>query len=762
MQQNNWMKIAGVVAASILAGHQVCQAGDDDAFIDVTSDVGDLNGASIGPLAETHGGGAIFADLNNDGYPDIYLVRGSGNGSESNRFFLNEPDGSNRTYTELVDIGVGDTGNGVGAIAADYDNDGYVDIYVVNHGDYDCNNGTPDNQLYRAHQSSNPAYSNVTAATDPTSSGDLQAGVGIAYDDFDDIPDEGLPMQSEPLNEGMSAGWADVNRDGHLDVYVGNHNGDGSPVSCEHDDNPRCAACCDAAADGETNQFDQYGGSCDPEDNCGCFACDCNDVLPGQRDVLYLNNGDGTFTDVTDNTDMSGQDVRPIWGFETPFGDPVPTPQGIPRQRFSSTNAVIFADLNNDAWPDLVVTNKAGPGTTDRSMIYLNQGDNASGQWLGFEPYNCENLDPADCFPNEGSDVILAPMGIDVGDFDNDGDLDIYVTERNSPVDPDAPNAPPASEIGAVESGPAPRGGNSLWVNTLIENGTFGLTNNPETYPFLVDVVAKFSWGTKWEDFNNDGWLDLYVGMWALHPSFLYIQNPTIPFNQQGRFVPESDIPDTIFVKQRGVMTADYNRDGWVDVFFTDRYEPGDQDTEPVQLWKNAMRADTNPNHYLVVKLVGDPDGTCAPYRSTKDAIGGRVYVTADVDGEGGDGEITMMREVVSGSSNSGSTSSLELEFGLGKATEADVFIEWPSGLRTAARVQLQPGDEGRFVTYVEDCGDLNETETVDDQDLTVMLDNWGTYSESNNEACTADVNCDGVVNDTDVAIWASNADGAQ
>ena len=136
------------------------------------------------------------------------------------------------------------------------------------------------------------------------------------------------------------------------------------------------------------------------------------------------------------------------------------------------------------------------------------------------------------------------------------------------------------------------------------------------------------------------------------------------------------------------------------------------------------------------------------------------MFVTADVDGQTGASEITMMREVVSGSSNAASTSSLELEFGLGQATEADVFIEWPSGLRTGARVQLQPGEEGRFVTYIEDCGDVNQSQSVDDEDLTVLLDNWGTYNQCNTEACTADLNRDGVVNDTDVAAWAENTDG--
>lgn len=534
-------------------------------FQDVTAAAG-LDGY-VASTGDGHGPGAVFTDLNNDGYPEFYLVRATGGGDPAfgtNRLFVNVagPGGTRRFVEAAGGAGAGDPGNATGAVAADYDNDGDVDLYVIN---FDQPNVLLQNEWA---QTGSLSFVDVTASTDPTPGvTDEQFGVGIAF------------FEGVALDNSLTAAWADVDRDGYADLYVGNHNG-------------------------------FFGSAVEGPFN-----------VPGRRDVFYHNNGDGTFSDVTMAAGVPGY-VSADGVFHTAV------------QRFSSTNAVVFADFNNDAWPDLLVTNKIG-GPPDRDMLYINQGRDGSGVWQGFVTVTY------DLVPQFGA-ISGAAMGVDVGDPDRDGDLDIYITDFTLTV-----GSP---------------GQNDLWINQLSETGNLSFIPSGA-------LPAVFSWGTNWLDYNNDGYPDVHVATQGSFRDHLYVNSGT-GVTEQGIALGVAQVRNA-----RGDPAADYNRDGWVDLFVVNL------DGGPSVLYQNNAAAfAANPNHFLVLKLVGDPPAE-GPFHSTRDAIGARVRVSADLNGDGVVApDETQMREVVSGHGNAASTSSLSLEFGLGSATAATVEVDWPSG----------------------------------------------------------------------------------
>lgn len=554
---------------------------------------------------DNHGPGGVFADLDNDGYPDLVLVTGPG---QLNFVYRNVAAGfGNRTF-QGSPLHATHVYGATGAIAGDYDNDGDLDIYVINHprNEFFQNGGpiTPPagveffspNVLYRNNfiPTGSLTFTDVTSTTDPTpTQNDLQFGLSHAMHD------------NISLDNALTAAWADVDRDGDLDLFVGNHNGWGG---AQNEERPR------------DTSHPSYS-------------------LAGQRDILYRNNGNGTFTDITMLANASG--------YEDPNGNHVTATQW-----FSSTNAVVFSDLNNDGWIDLFITNKKGLAG-DADMTYINRGNNISGDWLGFENVTYDITDG-----NFGT-ISGAAMGVDAGDYDNDGDVDLYLTDFTGQ--------------GATQ------GTNDLFTNQWAPTG-------PLAYNWLStqEVAARFSWGTQWVDIDNDGWLDIHVATAGGYKDFMYVQNPV-----SNQF---TDMASSLGLDQmtdaRGDLTADYNRDGAVDFFIVNLGGTS-------ALFENQIAAGTSGQNYLHIKLSGDPALSGAPYKSSKDAIGARVLVTADVDGFG---EMTQMREVVSGNGNAASTASLALEFGLGSATTADISVEWPSG-----RVQkLNNTATNQFLTITE------------------------------------------------------------
>lgn len=295
-------------------------------FVDVTTEAGisfmHVNGASDRKFyLETMGSGAAFLDYDNDGDLDLYIVNGAAlPGFETatpptNILYRNNGEG---TFTDVTAVAkVGDTGYGMGCVAADYDNDGDSDLYVTNFG---------ENLLYR--NNGDGTFTDIT----------IHAGVG-----------NGQKWSS-------SCAFVDYDHDGNLDLYVVNY--------LNYD---------------ISKDRDWY----DPR---GRRIYSNPQVYTGMSDTLYRNNGDGTFTDVTKRAGVYNDDGKGL--------------------------GVTCGDYDNDGRIDIYIANDTTP-----NFLYRNVGD---GRFVDIGPF-------AGAAYNEHG-VAEGGMGVDFGDYNNDGALDIFVT----------------------------------------------------------------------------------------------------------------------------------------------------------------------------------------------------------------------------------------------------------------------------------------------------------------------------------------------
>ncbi len=301
-------------------------------FVDAAAEAGLTavtwcGGADKDHILESAGCGAAFTDLNGDGLPDLYLVNGWALDEEPSRarirgtnvLYLNR--GGGRFEDVTAAAGVGDDGWGCGVCAADYDNDGLVDLYVTNFG---------PNVLYR--NRGDGTFEERAAAA------------GVA--------DPGW---------GAGAAFFDADADGDLDLYVANY------IDCTLDD---------VLAAERTGRWRNVAKVL-----AGPFG------LRGGRDRFYLNNGDGTFRDATDEAGLTDRAERYGLG-------------------------VIASDLDGDGDVDLYVANDSNP-----NYLYRNDGNGKFteiGGWCG-AGLNVQG-------------AAQAGMGVDAADFDGDGRQDLFVT----------------------------------------------------------------------------------------------------------------------------------------------------------------------------------------------------------------------------------------------------------------------------------------------------------------------------------------------
>ncbi len=480
---------------------------------------------------EEAGPGLCVADFDGDGWTDIYFVSGrdlyNRGISARNALYHNNGDG---TFTDVTEkAGVPGTGYGLGCVWGDYDNDGYPDLYVSQYG---------KNVLY--HNNRDGTFADVTskAHVDGVDFG-TQFHTGATFFDYD--------------------------KDGRLDLYAGGY------VTFGPDAQRYCG-------------LGSLKTSCPPS------------AYRGSPAVLYHNNGDGTFTNVTKAARIYQPNGKNL--------------------------SVLAADYDHDGWPDLFVAN-------DGLELYLYH-NNGNGTFT-------ESALSAGVALTEDA-LKMAAMCLSLGDFDNDGNPDLYVSDFQHMPD-------------------------HVWHND--GKGSFDEVSRKLGIAEPTKKVLSFGGG--FFDYDNDGWLDLFIanghvyqGVEVAEPGVSYKQINSLFHNDaNGRFSETSKLAGESFIQPhlgRGAAFLDYDNDGNVDVVV------GNSGEAPLLMHNRGGSG----NSFVSFQLVGT--------KSNRDAMGARIMISA--------GGVSQMREISGGGSYL-SQSELRAHFGLGKAQRVDtVIVEWPSGLR--------------------------------------------------------------------------------
>ncbi len=502
-------------------------------------------------MPETVGPGCAFLDYDNDGWMDIYLVN-SGPcdfykpaAPLRNALYRNNHDG---TFTDVtLKAGVAGNAYGMGAAAGDYDRDGLPDLYVTQY---------PRSILY--HNNGDGTFTDVTA----------KAGVAAP-------------------GWATSAVWFDYDNDGLLDLFV----------------------CRFVEFDKSKNIYCGYGAA------NRRWYCKPNVYVPAPC-WLFRNNSDGTFTDVSKESGIA-KSLAKAWG-------------------------VVAADINNDGWMDLFVGNDTVP-----NFLFANRGKGRFEEigtlaGVGYNPFG----------------LARSGMGVDAGDYDQDGWLDLFVAN--------------------------------------VDHESFALYHNGKDESFNDATLASgigsstkllSGWGLKFFDYDNDGNVDLLLANG--HPD-LMVENrmqdvtyrePVLLFrNAGGSFKNVSGQSGPVFSKNlaaRGLALGDFNNDGGVDVLVAQNEGP------PVLLRNNAGRG----NHWLGVRLIGR--------KANIDAVGAKLSYQS--------GDLLRHQWKVGGGSYL-SSHDPRVVLGLGQRTKIDwLEVKWPNPSGKTERFTDLPVD--RYITIEEGKG---------------------------------------------------------
>ncbi len=455
-------------------------------------------------MPEILGPGVALLDYDNDGDLDVFVVQGQMLGAGktlgqarfpprmplplSARLYRNDlqvgPDGTRTLHftdvTEQSGIGKIANGYGMGVATGDFDNDGFVDLYLTNFG---------SNQLL--HNNGDGTFTDVSKT-----SGTAMTGWSV------------------------SAAFLDYDRDGWLDLYVGSY--------------------LRYSVEGTTKCFSPSGA---------LDYCTPSSYRP-MPPRLFHNNRNGTFTDVTAKARIASE--------------------------FGPALGVSTADFNEDGWIDIYVANDSQP-----NQLWINQHDGT---------FRNTALLAGAALTQEGK--AEASMGVDAGDFDNDGDEDLFITEQTGE-------------------------GHNLYVN----DGTGVFEDQGSRSGLAAASLGSTGFGTAWFDYDNDGWLDLLAVSGAVQTIQPLAQaHDPFPLHQQkqlfrnrgnGRFQDVSQSAGIVFQLSevgRGAAFGDIDNDGDTDVVVANN-------NGPLRLLINNVG---NRKHWIGLRLVG---------RGGRDMVGARVAI---------------------------------------------------------------------------------------------------------------------------------------
>ena len=453
---------------------------------------------------------------------------------------------------------------GGGVALFDYDNDGRLDVFFTNGAKIEDpmpRNGRPDksdpaywNRLYR--QRADGTFEDVTEKAGVSGRPQNQYGMGAAVGDYDNDGFEDLYVTNYGANTlyrnngngtfadvtaragvaaggwSSSAGFLDYDNDGHLDLFVTRY----LEWSFQHN---------------------RYCGEKKPGYRAYCHP----DNFEPIANVLFRNNGDGTFTDVSVKAGIASAPGKGL--------------------------GVAFADYDDDGWIDVYVANDSVP-----CFLFRNSGKGT---------FTEEGLLAGVALNEDGK--TFAGMGVDFGDYDNDGRPDVFVTDLSNER-----------------------------YRLFRHNGDGSFRDATDASGVGGATLAFSGWSTRFVDYDNDGWKDIFVAQGHVmdtiektSPNLRYLQPPLLLRNQSGRFV--RVLAGEVFRQDwagRGAAFGDLDNDGDVDAVVSNVGQPA-----------IVLRNDGgNRQHWLGIRVAG------RKFESRRDrrASEGRLRIRPDPVRHGDDG----------------------------------------------------------------------------------------------------------------------------
>jgi hypothetical protein len=484
-------------------------------------------------ILDSMGCGAAFVDYDNDGWVDIVMLTGR------RRTGPTPADATIRLYHNNRDGTFRDVtahsglGRGVwaaGITVGDYDNDGFDDLFITCWG---------QNILF--HNQGDGTFVDVT---------------------------EKAGLMHEGLRYGTGCTWIDYDRDGKVDLFVNHYVAfDPGKVPIRGKD-PAC----------NRNGVPVF---------CGPGG------LPQERCRLYHNNGDGTFTDVSERSGILA--VKPNYPL--------------------TATAV---DFDGDGWPDIYVACDTTP-----SLLFRNNRDGT---------FTERGLESGVALNEDGKEQ--GGMGLGIGDFDTDGNLDIFKTHFSADT------------------------------HILYKSNGKGIFRDVTTRAGLAVETRFVGWGAAIQDFDNDGLPDIFFTTGMVYPEVektepdAPFKTPSVLFRNLGggkfeELLDQAGPAMNEVHSSRGAAFGDFDNDGDMDVLLMNI-------NEPPSLLRNDV---SGSSHWLKVLLVG--------VESNRSAIGARVIATYGS---------RRQAQAVTAQSSYFSVNDRRLHFGLGRETGANLEIHWPNG----------------------------------------------------------------------------------
>lgn len=464
---------------------------------------------------------------------------------------------------------------GGGACVFDYNNDGYEDVYITG--------GMNDDVLYK--NNGNGTFTNI-------------------------LEQSGLVLTKKYVTQGVAG--ADVNRDGYVDLFI-----------------------------------------------TTITSREKKEVIPREINLLFLNNGNGTFRDVTKE-----------YGLD---------------QLYSFSTGASFGDFNADGWPDIYVGNYFNEYTGKLSVINDNTVVGANQIAKGYLLLNEKGKHYWDVYAEYGLDFRGFGFGGVFTDYDNDGDQDLFINHdfgyKRTP-DMLLQNRYPKKSLIDV----AKKEGMDCKINSMStavgDYNNDGLmdyyvTNIGFNYFMVSQGIGKgfvnnakklgmdffaISWGTNFADFDQDGDVDLFVANGDLNPNCVpmadfYFENLGNKFQDNARTAGLAD-----YGIGRGSVVFDYDNDGDLDLLVVNQ-EP--VLTYPVPSVTHLYRNDSTRGNWIKIALKG--------VEAESHGIGSKIEVEA--------GGKKMIREIDGGSSSHLSQNSVIAHFGLGGNSKIDkITVYWTGG----------------------------------------------------------------------------------